>query len=227
MAMGNIILRPLIKMIERYDNYRSNDEELKFIKEAAIKSIIYWLNTEKKHPDNEKETLQKIVSNELWLNVKQLDALLYKNLNERIMRNNDRILNIKNIKVLKFPNINYNLSNVPYYEIIDTAIIRDTMDSDKERDIKFKRMVTLTEHLILGKEIALILKEPENNHKIMPDLSNDKDIIEQMILTESLIEQEIINKKEKIEILATELIKELIMIIATKIKENKSKNHKQ
>ena len=33
-----------------------------------------------------------------------------------------------------------------------------------------------------------------------------------MILTESLIEQEIINKKEKIEILATELIKELIMI---------------
>ena len=47
-------------MIERYDNYRSNNEELKFIKEAAIKYIIYWLNTEKKHPDNEKETLQKI-----------------------------------------------------------------------------------------------------------------------------------------------------------------------
>ena len=88
-------------MIERYDNYRSDDEEFKFIREAAIKSIIYWLNTEKKHPDNEKETLQKIASNELWLNVKQLDVLLYKNLNERIMRNNNMILNIKNIKVLK------------------------------------------------------------------------------------------------------------------------------
>ena len=84
-------------------------------------------------------------------------------------------------------------------------------------------MVSLSEHLILGKEIALILKEPENNHKIMPDLNNDKDIIEQMILTESLIEQEIINKKEKIEQFATELIKELIMIITAKIKENKTK----
>ena len=89
-------------MIERYDNYRSNDEKLKFIKEATIKYIIYWLNTEKKHPDNEKETLLKIASNELRLNVKQFDALLYKNLNERIMRNNDRILNIKNIKALNF-----------------------------------------------------------------------------------------------------------------------------
>ena len=166
----------------------------------------------------EKETLLKIASNELRLNVKQFDALLYKNLNERIMRNNDRILNIKNIKVLKFPNINYNLSNVPYHEIIDTAIIRDTMNSDKERDIKFKQMVSLTENLILGKEIALILKEPENNHKIMPDLNSDKDIIEQMILTESLIEQEIINKEEKKEQLATELMKELIMIVQAKNK---------
>ena len=228
LAMGvgyyNIIIRPLIKMIERYNNYRSNNEELKFIKEAATKAILFWLNTEKKHPDAEKETLQKIASNELWLDSKQLDALLYNNLSERIMRNNNKTLNIKNIKILKFPNVNYYLSNAPYHEIIDTAIIRDEMNSDKEKDIKFKRMVSLTEQLIIGTEIALILQDPINSHKIMPDFSKDKDIIEEMIITESLIEQEILYKKEKDEQIATELIKELIMTIPKKIKENKNKN---
>ena len=62
-------------------------------------------------------------------------------------------------------------------------------------------MVTLSEFRILWKEIALILKEPKNN-EIIPVLSNNKDIIEQMIKKESLIENEIINKKEKIEQLA-------------------------
>ena len=28
---------------------------------------------------------------------------------------------IKNTKILKFPNVNYNISNTPYHEIIDTA----------------------------------------------------------------------------------------------------------
>ena len=51
------------------------------------------------------------------------------------MRNNNKTLNIKNIKILKFPNVNYYLSNAPYHEIIDTAIIRDEMNSYKEKDI--------------------------------------------------------------------------------------------
>ena len=67
-------------------------------------------------------------------------------------------------------------------------------------------MVSLIEQLIIGTEIALILQDPINSHKIMPDFSKDKDIIEEMIITESLIEQEILYKKEKDEQIATELI---------------------
>ena len=85
-------------------------------------------------------------------------------------------------------------------------------------------MVSLTEQLILGTEIVLILQDPINNYKIIPNFSKDKVIIEEIIITESLIEQEILYKKEKDEQIATELIKELIMTIPKKIKENKNKN---
>ena len=39
-----------------------------------------------------------------------LDKLLYSNLIQRLMRLNDKSLILKNPKILKFPNINYNLS---------------------------------------------------------------------------------------------------------------------
>ena len=41
-------------------------------------------------------------------------------------------------------------------------------------------------------------------------MNKDKDIVEEMIITESLLEQEIVNLNEKYEIKAIELIKEII-----------------
>ena len=43
----NIIIRPLIKLTERYKNIRMNENEEKHLKEAAINAISYWLRTER------------------------------------------------------------------------------------------------------------------------------------------------------------------------------------
>ena len=75
------------------------------------------------------------------------------------MRNNVSSIKINNISILKFPNINYNMSNAPYHEIIDTAIIRESTKSDKEKDIKYERMLELTKQLMIGKEIAFLLND--------------------------------------------------------------------
>ena len=223
MSMGlgyyNIIIRPLVKLVERYNNFRGNNEETKFIKDATTKAILFWLQTEKKHPDEEKVMLQKIASNEIWLNVKDLDNILYKNLEKRLMRNNTSTIKIKNISILKFPNINYNMSNAPYHEIIDTSIIRESIKSDKEKDIKYERMLELTKQLMIGKEIALLLYDLEKFSRISPDINKDKDIVEEMIITESLLEQEIENIKEKYELKAIELIKEIIKNVPKLVKE--------
>ena len=163
MSMGigyyNIIIRPLVRLVERYNGFRWNSEETQFIKDATTKAILFWLQTEKKHQDQEKELLQKIASNEIWVNIKDLDNILYKNLEKRLMRNNVSTIKINNINILKFPNINYDMSNAPYHEIIDTAIIRESNKSDKEKDIKYERMLELTKQIIIGKEITLLLDD--------------------------------------------------------------------
>ena len=50
-------------------------------------------------------------------------------------------------------------------------------------------------------------------------MNKDKDIVEEMIITESLLEQEIVNLNEKYEIKAIELIKEIIKNIPRQMKE--------
>ena len=223
MSMGigyyNIIIRPLVRLVERYNSFRGNSEETQFIKDATTKAILFWLQTEKKHQDQEKELLQKIASNEIWVNIKDLDNILYKNLEKRLMRNNASTIKINNINILKFPNINYNMSNAPYHEIIDTAIIRESNKSDKEKDIKFERMLELTKQIIIGKEIALLLSDLEKFSRISPDMNKDKDIVEEMIITESLLEQEIENIREKYEEKAIELVKEIIKNVPKLMKE--------
>ena len=145
MTMGigyyNIMIRPLIKLVERYENLRNNNDEVNFLKSAVTKSINFWLQTEKKHPDKEKEILQKIALNQIWIKAKELDEILYKNIGTRLMRNNSKSIIIKDLGIMKFPNINYFLSNAPYHEIIDTAIIRESKESSKEKDIKFERIL--------------------------------------------------------------------------------------
>ena len=53
----NIMIRPLIKLVERYEIHRNNNDEVNFLKTAVTKSINFWLQTEKKHQDKEKEIL--------------------------------------------------------------------------------------------------------------------------------------------------------------------------
>ena len=65
------------------------------------------------------------------------------------MRNNNNTPTLKHINILKFPNINYYISNAPYYEIMDTAIIRENTNSDNEKDIKCKRISILLQYLQL------------------------------------------------------------------------------
>ena len=59
------------------------------------------------------------------------------------MRMNDQSLVLQYQKILKFPNINYNLSNAPYHEIIDKAIIITNLKTDKERHYKYQRILNL------------------------------------------------------------------------------------
>ena len=142
----NIIIRPLIKLVERFRKLRSNKDEESSVIDAAKKSILFWMEIEKKQVAPVLDALQKITTGQIWMNETDLDKLLYSNLTQRLMRLNDKSLVLKNPKILKFPNINYNLSNAPYHEIIDTAITCDKIKTEKEKFNKYKRMIKLTKN---------------------------------------------------------------------------------
>ena len=95
----NIIIRPLIKLVERYKKLRNNKEEEISLMDATKKSIAYWMQIEKKQAKPVTEALQKILT-EI-----ELDKLLYSNQNLRLMRLNNQTLLIKDPKILKYPNI--------------------------------------------------------------------------------------------------------------------------
>ena len=220
----NIIIRPLIKLVERYKKLRNNKEEEISLMDATKKSIAYWMQIEKKQAKPVTEALQKILTDQIWLNEIELDKLLYSNQNLRLMRLNNQTLLIKDPKILKYPNINYNLSNAPYHEIIDTAISSEKINTNKEKYIKYKRIITLTTHLIIGSKIAQEL-ESRNNNLIIPEFKNDN-IIEEMILLEAQING-IINKlKESKEREAESVINELIKAIPGLIKNKNNEELK-
>ena len=215
----NIIIRPLIKLIGRYKNIRTNENEEKCLKEAAINAISYWIQTEKKHTDEETKTLQKIINNELWLNEKELDQLLYNQQATRPMRNNSTNLNLNNPKILKFPCINYYLSNAPYDEIIDTSASYENTNSDKQKHIKFERTLKLTIQLSIGKETALLLTDENQKEITIPNFNESSNIMEEMTILEAQIQCSIEKIKEPKEKEAEDLIKELTNIIQIKLKE--------
>ena len=125
------------------------------------------------------------------------------------MRLNDKSLVLKNPKILKFPNINYNLSNAPYHEIIDTAITCDKIKTEKEKFNKYKRMIKLTMNLLIGTKIAKEL-ENKNTSLIIPDFKDNNNIIEVMTLLEAQINILIDDMKSNIEKEAEIAINELI-----------------
>ena len=140
--------------------------------------------------------------------------------------NNNNILNIKHISILKFPNINYYLSNAPYHEIIDTAIIREKTTTDKDKDIKFERILKLIKQLLFGTQIATTLINPEKNHKIIPEINKENDIIEELIITESQIELEIKMIKDEKENESRNTINQLLNDIPKIIKNTKDNDTK-
>ena len=118
----NLIIRPMMKMIEREYNFLKDDDHLESLKFAAKKAMIHWKNLETKLPDDVEKQINQMIDGQNWYSVKYIHHLLYNNIGVRLCRNSeDKNLNLKDLKALKYPNFLYLLSNASTHEIIDTT----------------------------------------------------------------------------------------------------------
>ena len=87
-------------------------EHLESLKSAAKKAMVHWKNLETKLPDDVENHINQIINGQNWYSVKDIDCLLYNNIRIRWCRNSeDKNLNLKELKALKYPNFLYLLSN--------------------------------------------------------------------------------------------------------------------
>ena len=71
----NIIVKPILKMLEHEYIFLSNNSTLDFMKEAAKKSLIHWKIIEQKMPKEVKSKINEMINNIRWYSSHELDNL--------------------------------------------------------------------------------------------------------------------------------------------------------
>ena len=137
-----------------------------------------------------------MIDGQNWYSVKDIDHLLYNNIGVRLCRNSeDKNLNLKDLKALKYPNFLYLLSNASTHEIIDTTSQYLKNGNNTNTNQKRDRVLKLVEKICIGERLAKYIME-EN---IFIEKANLKeDIIEGMTILELKLTQKI--KEEKNEV---------------------------
>ena len=156
----NLIIRPLIKLIEKYKAFNNNTETYKFLQSATIKAFAYWKNLEQKLPEEVEIKLNRIINNNEWILIEEIDALIYRNISTRLFRNCKNIKQIKDLKALKYPNYIYLLSNASTHEISDTIVTKENTKDYRNKKLKWERYTQLIKMTYASyKFLVLIIKE--------------------------------------------------------------------
>ena len=133
-----LIIRPLIKLIEKYKSFNNNTETYKFLQSATIKAFAFLKNLEQKLPDEVEIKLNRIINNNEWTLIEEIDALIYRNISTRLFRNCKNIKQIKDLKALKYPNYIYLLSNASAHEISDTIVTKENTKDYRNKKLKWE-----------------------------------------------------------------------------------------
>ena len=151
-----------------------------------------------------------------WHSVKDVDHLLYNNIGVRLCINSeDKNLNLKDLKELKYPNFLYLLSNACTHEIIDTTSQYLKNGNNTNTNQKRDRVLKLVEKICIGERLAKYIKE-EN---IFIEKANLKeDIIEEMTILELKLTQKIKEEKNEVKKEIYEIIDDTELKIIDKIK---------
>ncbi|MGL4521223.1 MAG: reverse transcriptase domain-containing protein [Bacilli bacterium] len=185
----NIIVKPLLKTIERNARINGIDDQTKFTQECAIKAIKHWLVAEPKHTNRINtiiiNMIQKAETN--WLSSTELEAEIQNEALERIYRGEEIIektmINFQNVKE---PNIILNLSNEPKHEIVELLKLYNKSNNIDDKNREKNRITNVIKRLNTP---FVYLNNQQEEIIVQQDQKNSLDnIIENFTLYEIQIE---------------------------------------
>ena len=219
----NLIVRPIIKMIDRELKFQQNIDHTQMLKNAAKKALIFWKSLEKKLPNEVEKVITDIIEDRKWQEIDEFDRKIYDNLGNRLTRNCEENIIINNLKILKYPNMVYLLSNALSHEITDTLIQRENSKDESNKQIRKNRAFNLIKRICI---IHNISKNLINDKSYVTSITKNKDIdyiIEEMTLIELKINEDIKKEKEIVEVESQTILDQQILRIKKELKNKEFK----
>ena len=211
----NLIVKPILKMIDREYKFTKNIEHTSFLKKAAKKALIFWKSFEKKLPSEIDEEITNMIQDKKWFEARELDKKIYGNMANRLIRNSGVNFEIKDVRCLSYPNYIYILSNAWCHETIDTLIQSEIIKDESKKQLNKNRALTLIKRICVINKIGKMILDNEQNLKISRD---SHDIEEEMTIIELELNERIGKEIENTDYEANDILDHTILRIKKDMK---------
>ena len=119
----DVIIKPIVKLIRRIEEYNNEQEEIKYLNEALKELYKYWTIAEPNQTDIIKENIVKIIENNDYSGQNEIDKLINTESFNRLYKGHS--LNeeeSKKLNLIKSPGLIVLISNEPTHEIRERII---------------------------------------------------------------------------------------------------------
>ena len=205
MGFYDIMVRPLIKVIDRYFNFVKDNEQANFLKTIATKAFITWISIENNQSEGVKSMVSNL-SNGEWYSLLQWDKTVREYAFTRIFRGTNLSDLGQCVINLKKPNLLLYLSNARMHEISERLIKVLKSSSSDEKEVE---KIKILEILKLYSRLYTLAKEVD--HEAIDHVS--KDLVtktESYTLMTILIEQKIRRMEADVTFIANDCLKNII-----------------
>ncbi len=101
----DIILKPLVKLLERDFHVTQDPEQSNFLRIASKPAFLYWLTAEPNLTTEVKVMVADVVERDKWFTIGQLEETVRAQAVSRLFRNSDLPDNVSNLLRLRQPNV--------------------------------------------------------------------------------------------------------------------------
>ena len=129
MGFYDIMIRPLLKVLERNHSVVSDVDQTNFLKDIAKKAFLVWISIETNQSDTIKEMTVSL-QNGIWYSYEVWDKVVSQSAFTRLYKGTELENNIKVFK-LKKPNLSLYLSNARMHEVSE-RLLKILKGSDNE-----------------------------------------------------------------------------------------------
>ena len=203
----DIIIKPLLRIIERADVIIGDQENIDFLKEASIECFKYWLICEPNWSMTIKKRIADTIDGLVYYNSEEWEKIIRLEAVERLFKGHINDRRIKNMIRIKEPDVILYMSNSPAHEIRQRITAYLKSEDEVAKEIEYEKATEILTRYILGIRMS-------NEHELLdmqePERTDTLSWIEYYSIKEVRIQQTIDERSNEARIMAKGIVTRLI-----------------